>query len=165
MRAILYALFFLTSVPAAMAAALQQPTGPVILTVTGAIENTNEGQRAVFDNTMLEKIGLVKLHTSSTWTDGVAEFEGVLASKLLDAVGAKGATVTAIAANDYQIDLSIDELRRYPILFAMKLNGNKLQMRDKGPLWVIYPRDQFPELAGEKHNHKWIWQIKTLIVK
>src|SRR5205085_10237860 len=92
------------------------------------------GGVARFDRPMLEALGVQKLTTSSAWTTGPTEFEGVLASAVLDAVGAVGTAVHATALNDYAVTIPIDELRRYPVLLALKMNGQYLKIMDKGPV-------------------------------
>ena len=151
---------------AARAASLPQPAGPVILRVSGRIRETNaEGGVARFDRPMLEALGVRKLTTSSAWTTGPTEFEGVLASAVLDAVGAEGTAVHATALNDYAVTIPIDELRRYPVLLALKMNGQYLKIMDKGPIWIVYPRDQYRELQDLLTDKKWIWQLHELQVE
>jgi hypothetical protein len=147
------------------AAEIPMPTGKVILSVTGSIQNKNQGDKALFDRKMLQDLGLIEMKTSTTWTNGVVVFEGVSAAKLLDYTGATGQTLTAIAINDYKVDLRIDELRKYPVMLALTMNGRDLELRDKGPIWIVYPRDQYPELAGEENSYKWIWQLNSMVVK
>ena len=151
---------------AARAAGLSQPAGPVILRVSGRIRETNaEGGVARFDRPMLEALGVQKLTTSSAWTTGPTEFEGVLASAVLDAVGAEGTAVHATALNDYAVTIPIDELRRYPVLLALKMNGQYLKIMDKGPIWIVYPRDQYRELQDSLTDKKWVWQLHELQVE
>lgn len=149
----------------AEAADLKKPSGEVILTVTGKIANTNAPGKAEFDRAMLEELGISEIKTSHSWGEGVAAFEGVTAAKLLDVVGASGTQIKAAAINDYAIDLEIAELRKYPVLLALRQNGSDLRRRDRGPIWVVYPRDAHPELKDEKHNFKWIWQLKSLDIR
>jgi hypothetical protein len=144
---------------------LPHPTGPVILTVTGAIARTNAQGKAEFDRAMLEALGLSQLATSTEWTDGKPAFTGVLASKLLAAVGAHGTTVLATALDDYQIAIPLDDFTRYPVLLALTMNGAQLTPRDKGPIWIVYPRDDHPELRNPQINERWIWQLQALEVR
>jgi hypothetical protein len=144
---------------------LAKPSGPVILTVTGAISQTNAPGRAEFDQKMLEALGFDRLTTSNDWTDGKPVFEGVLGRKLLDAVGAHGKTLSAIALNDYVVDIPADDFTAYPVLLAMRMNGQALTPRDKGPIWIVYPRDDYPALRDPKINDRWIWQLKAIDVK
>ncbi|MGF1609552.1 MAG: molybdopterin-dependent oxidoreductase [Kiloniellales bacterium] len=141
------------------------PTGPVILTVSGAISNTNEDGAATFDDTALEALGLHQLRTSTAWTDGVSTFEGPLLCALLDHVGAEGDTLVARALNDYTVEIPIDDCRKYPVVLALRSDGRPLSVRDKGPIWIVYPRDDHPELANEVINSRWIWQLEQIEVR
>ncbi|HDX3932671.1 TPA: oxidoreductase, partial [Citrobacter freundii] len=46
---------------------LPQPSGTVLLTLSGNIENTNADGKAVFDTASLEKLGMVSFQTTSPW--------------------------------------------------------------------------------------------------
>ncbi len=150
---------------AAGAGDLGRPAGKVILTISGNIENTNAGERAEFDRTMLEALGISELTVETAWTDGRPTFSGVLGSRILDAVGARGDEIVARAINDYQVTIPISDLRRYPILFALKQDGRYMRVRDKGPIWVIYPRETYPELDNEETKQKWIWQLSSIHIQ
>lgn len=147
---------------AAQANELAAPDGPVILVVSGDIARTTDGKKAKFDRETLQALGTHNLTTSTTWTDGPQNFEGPRLSAVLDAVGAEGNTLEAVALNNYSVELEVDELRRYPVLLASRMNGKTLSVRDKGPLWIVYPRDQYPQVS---QDHKWIWQVKELRIK
>jgi hypothetical protein len=158
-------LMALTGAAPTVAETLPAPDGPVLLTVSGRISHTNRDGDAVFDRAMLEDLGLTTLATSTPWTDGVPLFEGVPMAALLDAVGAEGEVVRGIALNAFEVALPLGELRRYPVLLALSMDGERLSVRDKGPLWIVYPRDQYAELQAPFHNQKWIWQLHSLIVE
>lgn len=53
---------------------LTKPTGKVLLTLSGKIENTNENGKAVFDIATLEKLGVVSFQTTSPWYNGRTTF-------------------------------------------------------------------------------------------
>lgn len=150
---------------ASFAQQLPAPTGPIVLSVGGTINVRNAGDRAVFDRASLAGLGLVKIRTTTPWTDGVMEFEGIAVKTLLNAVGARGRTIHAVAINDYAIDLEIREFDDVPAILAMRMNGKDLSVRDKGPLWLVYPRDDYPSVRGQPNNFKWIWQLKTLTIR
>jgi hypothetical protein len=167
-RAIAFALLFLIARPDVVqgqAEPLPRPTGDIILTITGDIERKNSEAGAIFDRTMLEALGTQKLRTSSDWTDGTVEFEGVPARAVMAAVGARGTTLIASALNDYKVEIPISDFENYPVLFALKMDGHELTVRDRGPIWIVYPRDDFPELRNERVNSRWVWQLSGLTVK
>ncbi len=166
LRHILLALF-LVLLPASFVQAqgLPEPKGEIILSVTGKISRTNAPGRADFDRDMLVALGLIEMKTTHSWADKATVFEGVPAARLLEAVGASGDRIKAVAINNYAIELETAELRRYPVVLAMKADGSDLRRRDRGPIWIVYPRDMFPELKDEKHNFKWIWQLRSLDIQ
>lgn len=147
------------------AQALEQPTGKVILTLSGNITHTNRGDKAVFDRAMLEGLGLTEVRVTTPWTDGEQQFVGVLGRKILDAVGARGETITARAINDYQVKIPAADLRVYPVLLALKHNGKYMRVRDKGPIWIIYPRDTHPELDTDQITDRWVWQLSEMVIQ
>jgi hypothetical protein len=162
---------FALMLPVAASAALDEkqlatePVGPVILTITGNIEGFGSGPVVRLDRAMLEALGTTKLKTSTAWTAGEAEFEGVLARDLLQAVGAEGTEVVATALNDYVATIPLRELYDYPVLLALKMNGEYMELRDKGPIWIVYPRDQFDELRSSMFDRKWVWQLSELEIR
>ena len=144
--------------------ALPAPAGPVILTVTGQIDRTNAPGAANFDHAMIERLGTRTLRTATVWTDGVKTFEGPLMRDVLAAAGARGSEVKATALNDYVIDIPIADFERYDVLLALRMDGHELQPRDKGPLWIVYPRDAFPALQDGRYDNRWVWQLRRLQV-
>lgn len=149
----------------ARAEGLPNPDNKPILEIKGHIAVTNTPEHtAVFDREMLERIGVTKVQTSTPWTDGRPVFEGVLMRELLKRIGANGTSITAVALNDYKVTLPISDFEKYPIILAYKMDGQVLKVRDKGPLWIIYPQDEFSELRDKSVHQKWIWQIKEFEV-
>jgi hypothetical protein len=154
----------LTALPV-LAQSLPRPEGEVILTVTGAIAQTNADGAAEFDLAMLAELGTVGFSTSTMWTDGVQHFEGVSLRALLDRVGASGTTIRAMALNDYSIDIPIaDAVPDGPIL-AFSVNDEIMSVREKGPLWVVYPYDRDPERYRTEVIHaRSVWQLQRLTI-
>ena len=111
----------------------------VILSVTGAISGHGGSGRIDFDLKDLEQLGLTKLTTWTPWTEGEVEFEGVWARRLMEAVGAQGTEVEARALNDYVEVIPIDDFHRYDLLLAVRMNGQLMRTRDKGPIWIVIP--------------------------
>lgn len=149
----------------AHAAGLPKPQGTVLLEVTGAVATTNVDGKAAFDLAMLEAIGGATIETSTAWTEGTSRFEGVLLSKLIESVGATGKTAVTIAINDYKVEIPMSDFSRYPVILAYRKDGELLKIRDKGPLWIIYPQDQHPELKTKETQAKWVWQVKEIRFK
>lgn len=145
--------------------ALPAPTGKVVLTVGGNISKTNRGNLAVFDDDMLGALPGTRLETTTVVTDGVRRFDGFLMRDLLAYVGADGGTVTAIALNDYVIDIPMEDFSRFDVLVATSMDGTRLLPSDKGPLWIVYPRDDHQELQDIRYDYRWVWQLIDLDVR
>lgn len=151
--------------PANAAEPLPEPTGRVILTVSGAIEVTNSDDGADFDRDMLDALGLEEIVTTTAWTDGPQTFRGVRLQTLLERLGASGTTVTATALNDFVTSFPVSDATQYGVLLASEMNGEEMSVRDRGPLWVVYPRDDFPELQQPEYNDRWAWQLRSIAIE
>jgi hypothetical protein len=137
----------------------------VILTISGNIGVTNRDNTAQFDREGLEALGLESFTTATPWFDGPQRFEGVSMARILRTVGATGTTVTAIALNDYSTDIPIADFQKYNVLLALKRNGDYMRVRDKGPLFIVYPYDSAPELRGQPYYGRSAWQLAQIIVR
>ena len=154
-----------TSTAPTLADGLSEPSGRVILTVSGQLDHTNAPGEARFDRAMLEALGVETVVTHTAWTTGPQTFEGVPVKAVLEAVGAEGTTARCVALNDYTVDIPLSEFSDYPALMALKMNGTYIRVRDKGPIWIVYPADDFPELDRPGIWHHWIWQLKGMEIR
>ncbi|MBD7992729.1 oxidoreductase [Ochrobactrum sp. Sa2BUA5] len=149
----------------AQAEPLAKPAGKPILVISGKITNTNVGETAQFDRDMLEALGLQTVETANPWYDGRVRFEGVSIDKLMRLVGAKGTKVTAVALNDYVSSLPMEDFKKFNVILAMKRDGTYMAVRDKGPLFIIYPYDSDPQLQTQTYYTRSAWQVAKLIVE
>lgn len=140
-------------------------SGQVLLSVTGKIEKTNGAGAALFDQDMLSTFPAHRIETHTPWTDGIARFDGILLKDVLAAIGARGDTLFAQAINGYRIAFPISDAEEYGVLLAMRMDGRTLSRRDKGPLWIVYPRDDIAEIRDERYDSRWVWQLSTIEVR
>lgn len=145
--------------------ALSSPEGPVLLTVSGAIEHTNAGSEAHFDRLMLDRLPQHGMATESPWTEGKQRFEGPLLADLLQAVGARGDQLELTALNEYHARVNWSELSDYPLMLVMRINGRTISVRDKGPVWLLYPMTDYPELNTPNHHGGMVWQLTAIEVR
>lgn len=159
------ALFFsgLALLPAG-AGELPPASGKPILQISGAIQHMNSDQAAHLDAEQLLALEQVKLSVSTPWTDGEVRFAGPRLRDVLRLVGASGRTLKAVALNDYAVDIPMSDAENYPVILALRMNGKRLRVRDKGPLWVIYPWGDFAELRTQTVYARSIWQLRELKV-
>lgn len=156
------ALFFVA--PAALA--LDAPKGPVILTVKGDLTHPNVGKTAQFDLEMLEKLAGRKATMQTPWTEGMTTFSGPLLRAILEEAGAKnGSKLLVRALNDYFAEVPMRDATDLDTMLATRQNGKPMSIREKGPLFLIYPFDQNHDLYNEEYFSRSVWQIKEIEVQ
>lgn len=141
------------------------PDGRPLLTVSGRIGAGGKGGPIAFDRAALEAFGMDAFETTTPWQHKPARFEGVPVVRVLRAVDARGEAATAVALDDYRIDIPISDFERFGVLLALKRDGAYMPVRDKGPLWIVYPYDGRPELKTQQFYNRAVWQLAKLIVK
>ncbi|WP_337181861.1 molybdopterin-dependent oxidoreductase [Shinella sp.] len=151
--------------PAGGAAALDKPSGDVILTITAErIDHPNVDGTAQFDLAMLEALAGRSGEMETPWTEGRVKFSGPLLRAVIEAAGAHGTTMKVRAINDYAADVPMDDAVLLDTILATRMNGETMSLREKGPLFLIYPFDKDPGLYNEKYFSRSVWQIKAIEV-
>ncbi|MGK7864276.1 molybdopterin-dependent oxidoreductase [Falsiroseomonas sp. E2-1-a4] len=139
--------------------ALAQPRP--ILRVTGRIDGADRD----FSLESLEALGMVDLATRTTWTGpDVLHFSGVPLATLLRACGATGSSLRIHALNDYAVNVPVTDADRNAALLATRQGGVPLRVRDRGPIWLIYPWSARPELDVPVFRDRAVWQIRQIDV-
>ncbi|WP_161973660.1 molybdopterin-dependent oxidoreductase [Hwanghaeella grinnelliae] len=155
----------LSGLPCDAHAEMEAPTGEVILVVGGNISETNVGDEAHFDRQMLTALGMETLTTTTPFEETPQDFQGPRLAALLKAVGAQGQVIVATALDGYTVEIPTRDMLDYPVLLAMVWNGKEMGIRNKGPTWIIYPLDQYPELVEEKFSTRSVWQLSSLNIQ
>ncbi len=145
--------------------ALDKPAGPVVLTVSGSVLKPNDGKAAHFDMAMLERLPQVSFSTRTPWYAEVRKFTGPLLRDVLSQAGAKGTLLRAVALNDYWVEIPIEDALRHDVIVARLLDDKPMAVRDKGPLFVIYPFDARPELRNPVYFSRSAWQLRSIEVR
>lgn len=150
---------------ATSAFALDAPTGRPILTISGAISKPNAGKEAKLDMKMIEALPQQTFTTRTPWFDKPVTFTGPLLADVMAAVGAKGSALAATAINDYTITIPMDDVNARKVIMARLIDGKPIPVREKGPLFVVYPFDTDAKLRTSVYYERSIWQLKSLDVK
>lgn len=171
-RVIVYSLFALALLvaPAQVVLAdntteIGQPSGSVLLTISGNIANTNGRGVADFDRAMLEDLQQHSVTMQTPWTEGDVSFQGFYVSDLMTMVGAEGREVVATALNDYSASIPFEDFSDRDVLIALEMNGEPMRVRDKGPLWVIYPVDPSTGELTVVDRDRMVWQLRHLTIR
>ena len=130
--------------------------GEVLLTLT------HDGGTSEFDIAALEALGAEEFSTTTIWTEGEQTFTGVSLLALLAEAGISDGTLKATAINDYAVEIPVSDAVVGGPIVAYSLNGEPMSVRDKGPLWIVYPFDADPHYQTEVIYSRSIWQLDRI---
>lgn len=163
---LLLVIWLLSLVPlATVAQGLSKPEGPVVLQVSGKITQTNSAGLAEFDAAMLDALPVSKIVTATPWQQGVVTFTGPSLKAVLGVVGARGQTLRMVALDDYFVRIPVSDAAQFNPVLSRRMNGVALKVRDRGPLFLIYPFDDRPALRDELYYNRSIWHLTRIVVE
>ena len=61
--------------------------------------------------------------------------------------------------------IPLEDFDRYDVLLATRVNGELIRVRDKGPIWIVYPWSEYRELDDFATREKSVWQLSALHVR
>lgn len=136
--------------------ALGQTDDGAILTIA---DIGTAGAELKLDMADLEALERESFFTTTIWTNGLLLFDGVPLSEILVLTGTTDGSLLLKASNDYAVEIPVEEVEPdYPII-AYRVNGVPMSLRDKGPLWLVYPYDSSPRYQTETIYTRSIWQL------
>ena len=130
----------------------------IVLTVTHGGETTE------LDMPALKSMEAREFETTTIWTEGPQTFTGVPLAALLEELGVTEGTIKATAINDYAVEIPVEDAVEGGPIIAYRLNGDPMSVRDKGPLWVVYPYDSDTAYQTEVIYSRSIWQLDRIDV-
>lgn len=167
LRLVATALATVAVLPAAARAGetLPPPTGRVVLTLSGRVARTNGEGAARLDMAMLEAMERATIATLTPWYDGEQVFEGVPLRALLREVDAEGPKLVVRALNNYMTEIPRADAEARGAILAYRRNGEPMPVRDKGPLFVVYPYSSDRALQTETYYGRSAWQVSRIAVE
>lgn len=132
-----------------------------VLTVTGAVA----GGQKTFTRAELAALPREEFETSTVWTEGVRRFAGVPLHALLEATGAEGRELHMVAINDYAVVVPAEDAVPGGALLAYEIDGMPMSVREKGPIWLVYPYDSDGKWRAEAVYARSIWQLNRIDVR
>ncbi len=153
MRTWLHTLLLLASLCSAPLLAAETP----ILTVKATDCCAGKGSQS-FTLAQLDALPQTTVVTTTPWTEGEHRYQGVRLSTLLAKLGIHSKTVKVTALNDYWASLPVAEAEQYPVILATRQDGKVLTRRNKGPIFIIYPLSDYPDLDQERTHSFMVWQ-------
>ncbi len=136
-----------------------------VLTISG---KSIGGDRASVEFSAEDLAGMEQatVKTANDYVDGVVTFSGPLFRTVLSEFEfGPDSTITVTAVNDYSVGIPANDILDYDVILATAMNGAEMSVRDRGPIWVIYPMTDNPELQDALFNDRLIWQLTKVDVK
>lgn len=139
--------------PPAFADGVPEPTGEVVLTVTGP------GGPHDFDLPTLQQLAQHDLTVLEPFVDQEHTYAGPLWGDVLRAAGIPldGRDVELVALDDFVTDIPADAASLDGLLLAVSEDGAPIPIADGGPLRLVFPPGN--ETGANLNN--WIWSIRS----
>ncbi|KIC42992.1 hypothetical protein RA27_06625 [Ruegeria sp. ANG-R] len=171
-----------TSLPAW--AEMPEPQGHVLLTLGGAVTETNLPARdegdggllgylevqhsgaAGFDAAMLDRLEQVEI-TIPYGPEGNQRdiaFSGPRLSDLMIMAGAEGKTAKPMAMDGYQSEIPWNSIAAHQPIVATHADGSPMGIGGYGPTMIVFPPADDPELAQEQSGQQ-VWALAYIGVE
>lgn len=137
-----------------------------LFALTGKIKpNKPDGSFSFNEETFL-KLKATKLVTTTAWTPK-SEFVGPELATVLKAAGAspEAKEMRFYAIDAYEITIPISDIAKYRPVMAHTQSGTRLTIPTRGPVFLVYPRDQHPELLNIKGQAQFVWMVCKIDVR
>jgi hypothetical protein len=141
------------------------PSGSLASTTLLTVSGNVAGQSPyTFTDQDLSALEQVEFTTTTLWTAGLKKFSGPSLKTLLAAVGAGPGALKLQAANDYHAILSQDMIEYNAPIIANRINDRPFGVREKGPLWLMFPYDSRIDYRSEDVYAVSVWQLQHIDV-
>ena len=135
------------------------------LTIQGQVQN-----RSVWKLSELQKLPKQEIKTTNPHNtenrEAIQTLQGVAVSQLLEksVVDPDVKEVTFLSSNNYRVTVSLEDLQKYPILLAWAKDGKPLNRSEGGPLYLVFPYSNYPELPDKYSDAFWAFYVTNMVV-
>ncbi|MBE3651451.1 hypothetical protein BOO91_04825 [Vibrio navarrensis] len=113
----------------------------------------------------LDDLPKSEIITTTPWTGENTVFEGISAATLLKIIGESKASLKVTALNNYWAMIPSEDIDKYNPILAIRKDDKLMSVRDKGPVWVIYPLSDFKEEKNEVLHSRMVWQVDKIDIE
>ncbi|WP_353930127.1 molybdopterin-dependent oxidoreductase [Okeanomitos corallinicola TIOX110] len=130
-------------------------------TLTGKTETLNWSQ--------LQDLATVNINTVDANNivnpNKVFTFTGISVKSLIQefAVNQEVKEVTFVCYDAYQVTIKIEDLLNYPIILAIAKDGQPIPRSEGGPIYLIFPYSQHPEIQKKYDDEMWAFYVTHVI--
>lgn len=121
------------------------------------------GHPHALDRAALEQLEQISFETTTIWTEGRITFSGPRLRDVLAGAGIIEGRILLQALNDYEVEMDLEEMgENWPII-ATRQNGQPFEVRDQGPLWLVFPYEEDLGLSLERVHTLSVWQLVQVL--
>lgn len=161
----LLCVIFSAAFPMVFVAEASGAEAPVLLVVEGSAGAENDGVTAHFTMDDLRRLPSVSFETETIWFTGSQRFTGVPVAVLMRQLGVRKGMLKMIASDNFSRNISLSIAVENGAIIAYQRNGALMTVRNKGPLRLVYPFDDYPPLKRDELFSNAIWQLVRIVVK
>lgn len=135
------------------------------LTVQGQIQKRSAWKLSELKKLSSQEIKTTNPHNTEN-RKAIQTFQGIAVSQLLEKseVDPKVKEVTFLSSNNYRVTVSLEDLQRYPILLAWSKDSKPLTRSEGGPLYLVFPYSDYPELPNKYSDAFWAFYVTDMVV-
>jgi len=149
-----------------------QKKGQTVLKVSWPSRDARKSKS--FDLDSVEEMGLTNLTGQDPHFNKQLNYSGILVSKLISSISDsdKIERLRFYAADDYQVEIPVDLLKRYPVLLATRIEGKRWNEGDVwlfgpdrinlGPLYLVFPNIDYKDEKDLSYVGNWIFSVKSI---
>ena len=144
--------------------------GPTLLTISGAITQSNRGALDATIDQMMGKHGIqfdkayaldaaalarmpaVTIKPTLEYDSKPHTLKGPLLTTVLAAAGVAAGSPVQLglrAVDGYNVNISMADAQAYRMIVATHIDGQPMALGGLGPLWAVLDADRIPELAAK----------------
>ena len=132
------------------------PKSETILSVTGAVTQSNSAKGIEFDMRTLEQMPITEVTVYEPFLKKDTSFSGIMMDDFVEIVGAENASALLMTAlDDFQATLSIPVLTSSTVMLATREEGERMKPRAGGPIRIVFLENEGPGA----NTDNWIWSV------
>ena len=132
------------------------PKSKTILTVAGAVRQSNSAQGIELDMRTLEQLPITETTIYEPFLKKDVTFSGIMMDDFVEVVGGVDAdAVVFTALDDFQATLSMPVLRSSTVMLATRQEGEWMKVRAGGPIRIVFLDNE----GSGSNTDNWIWSV------
>ena len=125
-----------------------------------SIDNSKQSEYPVrLTDADLLALPQISFTTSTPWTETPLTFSGPTLSSVLQHYNITDGQLNLVALNRYEIEVPWDYVEKSSPIIANRINGEAFTVREKGPLWVVFPFDSDERYTSFLVHSMSVWQL------